>query len=375
MSEQTSVIILGAGPSGLAAAACLREKGVPFIVLERAGAVGSTWRDHYERLHLHTIKQFSALPGLPWPSTVPLYPSRAEVVAYLERYAAKLQIEPRFGCEVKNARHDGSQWIVRAGEAEIRARGLIVATGYNRVPKQPSWPGQERFRGEIIHSSAYRNGAAWKGKRALVVGLGNSGGEIALDLWEHGARTAISVRSPIHVVPRDLLGILPAQINSLFLLGRLPPKVADSIAVPLLRRVVGDLARFGLRRPALGPVSQVLEHGRIPLIDIGTVELIKQGLIQVFPGPRELTEEGVIFTDGRELPVDVIVLATGYRAALEGVLEHAERYVDERGYPRRHGVEAETPGLYFIGYRNPLTGQLHDISLESRRVAAALARS
>jgi indole-3-pyruvate monooxygenase len=374
MPEQTSVIILGAGPSGLAAAACLREKGVPFIVLERAGAVGSTWRNHYERLHLHTIKQFSALPGLPWPSTVPMYPSREEVVAYLERYAARFQIAPRFGCEVKSARHDGSRWIVRAGEEELRAPALIVATGYNRVPKQPTWPGQDRFRGSILHSSAYKNGASHRGKSALVVGIGNSGGEIAIDLWEHGATTAISVRSPIHVVPRDLFG-LPAQVNSLFLLGRLPPKIADRIANALLSRVLGDLSRYGLPRPELGPVSQVLEKGRIPLLDIGTVELVKQGLIKIFPAPRELTETGVVFTDGREIPVDVIVLATGYRAALEDVLENAERYVDERGYPRRHGVEAETPGLYFIGYRNPLTGQLHDIAAEARRIAGAVGRS
>lgn len=375
MPEQTSVIILGAGPSGLAAAACLREKGVPFIVVERAGAVGSTWRNHYERLHLHTVKHFSALPGLPWPATVPMYPSREEVVAYLERYARKFQIAPRFGCNVESARHDGSRWIVRAGEDELRAPALIVATGYNRVPKQPSWPGQERFRGSVIHSSAYKNGADHRGKRALVVGIGNSGGEIALDLWEHGAETAMSVRSPVHVVPRDLLGLLPSQVNSLFLLGRLPPKVADKIAGTLLAQVIGDLSPYGLHRPAIGPISQVVEKGRIPLIDIGTVELIKQGQIKVFPGPRELTEEGVIFTDGREMQVDLIVLATGYRAALEGVLEHAERYVDERGYPRRHGEEAETPGLYFIGYRNPVTGQLHDIAQESRRVAAAIARS
>jgi indole-3-pyruvate monooxygenase len=375
MAEQTSVIILGAGPSGLAAAACLREKGVPFLLLERAGAVGSTWRAHYERLHLHTIKHFSALPGLPWPATVPMYPSREDVVAYLERYAAKFQIEPRFGCNVESARHDGSQWVVRAGEAEIHAPALIVATGYNRVPRLPTWPGQDRFRGSLLHSSAYKNGAAYRGKRALVVGLGNSGGEIALDLWEHGAETALSVRSPVHVVPRDLLGLVPAQVNSLFLLGRLPPRIADRIATALLGRVVGDLSPYGLHRPKLGPITQVLEKGRIPLIDIGTVELIKQGVLKVFPGPRELTEEGVIFTDGREIPVDLIVCATGYRAALEGVLADAARHVDERGYPRRHGEEAETPGLYFIGYRNPLTGALHDIAQQSRRVAAAIARS
>lgn len=374
MPEQTSVIILGAGPSGLATAGCLREKGVRFVVVEGAGTVGSTWRSRYERLHLHTIKQFSALPGLPWPATVPTYPSRDEVVAYLERYAAKFQIEPRFGVDVTSARYDGAQWVVRAGEDEIRARSLVVATGYNRVPKVPSWPGQERFRGEILHSSEYRNGAAWKGKRALVVGIGNSGGEIAIDLWEHGAETAISVRSPVHVVPRDLFG-LPAQVNSLFLLGRLPPKIADRIANALLGRVIGDLSRFGLRRPTLGPVSQVLETGRIPLIDVGTIELVKQGRLQIYPGPRELTEDGVIFTDDREIKADVLVLATGFRAALEGFLENAERYVDERGYPRRHGVEAETPGLYFIGYRNPLTGALHDIALEARRIAQALSRS
>ena len=374
MPEQTSVIILGAGPSGLAVAGCLREKGVPFVVVERAGAVGSTWRNHYERLHLHTIKQFSALPGLPWPSTVPMYPSRAEVVAYLERYAAKFRIEPRFGLDVTSARHDGARWVVRAGAEEIHAGALVVATGYNRVPKQPTWPGQSTFRGEIIHSSAYKNGAAWKGKRALVVGIGNSGGEIAIDLWEHGAETAISVRSPVHVVPRDLFG-LPAQVNSLFMLGRLPPKIADRIANALLGRVIGDLSRHGLHRPTLGPVSQVLETGRIPLIDVGTIELVKQGRIRIFPGPRELTEDGVVFTDDREIKADLIVLATGYRAALEGFLEDAERHVDERGYPRRHGVEAGTPGLYFIGYRNPLTGALHDIAVEARRVAQALSRS
>jgi cation diffusion facilitator CzcD-associated flavoprotein CzcO len=372
MAEETSVVVIGAGPSGLAAGACLRGRGTPFVILEQAGEVGSSWRRHYERLHLHTIKQFSALPRMPFPDEVAMYPSRAEVVAYLDRYAQHFRLAPRFGHAVTSARRDGSRWVVRAADAEIRSRALVIASGYNRVPKVPEWPGRERFGGAVVHSSEYRSGESFRGKRALVVGIGNSGGEIALDLWECGATTALSVRSPVHVVPRDLLGI-PAQVNSLFGLGRLPPKVADRIAGFLMPRVVGDLSRFGLRRPEIGMVTQVVEKGRIPLIDIGTVALIKQGKIAVVPGPTAFTEGGMTFTDGRELPLDLVVLATGYRPALDGFLDRASELVDDRGYPRWHGVEAPGfPGLYFIGFRSPLTGALHDIAREAERIAAAI---
>ena len=367
-ADETEVIVIGAGPAGLAVGACLRDQGVPFEILEQADAVGSSWRRHYERLHLHTVKQFSALPLLPWPASVPMYPSRAQMVEYLERYAERFRLAPRFGEAAARARHDGSRWVVQTAAGERRARALVVATGYNRVPRLPALPGQERFEGEILHSSAYRSGARFRGKRALVVGLGNSGGEIAIDLWEHGADTTLAVRSPVHVVPRDFHGV-PAQIASLFLLGRLPPEIADPIALWVADRTVGDLSRWGLCRPEVGPAAQVIRQGRIPLIDIGTVELIKQGHIHVTPGPRELTARGVIFTDGRELPFDVIVMATGYRAGLEDFLEDAARYTDARGYPRWHGAPTPAPGLFFIGFRNPITGALHDISREAPRIA------
>src|SRR6188474_2496195 len=104
MVEETDVIVLGAGPAGLAVGACLRDRGVPFVMLEQAAQVGSAWRRHYERLHLHTIKQLSALPMVPWPATVPMYPSRAQVVDYLVRYAERFRLEPRFGQAVIHAR-------------------------------------------------------------------------------------------------------------------------------------------------------------------------------------------------------------------------------------------------------------------------------
>lgn len=371
MSERVDIVVIGAGPAGLATAACLGELGVECVVLEREREVGSTWRRHYERLHLHTVKQHSALPMMPWAKTVPTYPSRREVVEYLDAYADRFRLRPRFGQRVVSARRAGGGFRVRTDDAELSARFLVVATGYNRTPKRPTWPGMDRFRGAILHSSEYKTGAAWKGRRALVVGVGNSGAEIALDLWEHGAHTDVCVRSPVHVVPRDLFGV-PAQISGL-MFSRLPPKVADRISLALLDRAVGDLSPWGFRRPAIGPISQVIERGRVPLIDVGTIEMIKQGKIGVVPGIDRFTASGVVLSDGREREYDLVLLATGYRAALEDLLEGAGDLVDDRGYPRVHGAEA-APGLYFVGFRNPPTGQLRDIALEAARVAADVKR-
>ncbi|MEZ4408159.1 MAG: NAD(P)/FAD-dependent oxidoreductase [Polyangiales bacterium] len=371
MPADPDVIVLGAGPAGLAAAACLSARGLSHVIVERAPTVGSRWRSHYERLHLHTAKQLSALPMMPWPREVSNYPSRAQVVDYLEAYAQRFKLAPRFGLTAHDAHRDGDRWIVPTREGDtLRARALVVATGYNRAPHTPTFEGRDRFAGEVLHSGEYRNGNAYRGKRALVVGVGNSGAEIALDLWESGATTALSARSPQHVLPRDVFGI-PAQVNSVLFLSRMPTRVADRFALAVSDRFIGDLSRYGLPRPELGPIS-LLKRGRVPLMDIGTVALIKQGHVKVYPGPARFTEDGVTFTDGRSAPFDVVVLATGYRAALDEVLRDASAVVDERGFPKVFGAEA-APGLYFIGYRNPITGQLHDIALEAERVAAHLA--
>lgn len=370
-------IVLGAGPSGLATVACLRARGLTATVLERNQQVGSSWRNHYERLHLHTTKRYSALPMLPFPDDVPIYPSRAQVVEYLDRYAARFGIIPRFGESVSGAHHDGREWIVPTNLGEHRARSLVIATGYNRVPNVPEFVGREHFRGAVMHSGEYRNGSAFRGKRALVVGAGNSGAEIALDLWESGAETSLAIRGPLHVVPRDAWGI-PAQYNAIHFFSRIPPRVADRIALTIANRLYGDLTPFGLRRPEIGPITQVLREKRIPLIDIGTIALIKQGKIRVLPGPRTFTPDGMVFDDGREAPFDLVVLATGYRAGIDGVLADPTPDIDARGNPQRFGEESATPGLYFVGYRNPLVGQLYDIGREAERIAthiAALRRS
>src|SRR5689334_8648656 len=177
MTSGQDAIIIGAGPAGLACAAALKARGLSATVLEKAGTIGAVWRRHYDRLHLHTDRGHSGLPGLPMPHDYPRYPSRAQLVAYLEAYARQFDIRPRFDTVVSRVAREGRDWRVEsAGGESISARIVIVATGIADAPYRPSWPGMEAFQGDIIHSSDYRNPVAFAGKRVLVVGFGNSGG-------------------------------------------------------------------------------------------------------------------------------------------------------------------------------------------------------
>src|SRR6185437_11642438 len=198
------VIIIGAGPAGLACAAAMRTLGLNATVLEKAGTVGSVWRLHYDRLHLHTDRDHSGLPGMAMPRDYPIYPSRAQVVEYLEAYARRFDVRPHFNTVVRRVERGGEGWSVETDGGALVAPVIVVATGIATAPYRPSWPGMETFRGDAVHSSEYRNAAAFAGKRVLVVGFGNSGGEIALDLAEAGIDVALAVRSPVQIIPRDL---------------------------------------------------------------------------------------------------------------------------------------------------------------------------
>ncbi|MGB5809597.1 MAG: NAD(P)-binding domain-containing protein, partial [Polyangiales bacterium] len=244
--------------------------------------------------------------------------------------------------------------------------------GYNRAPYLPTWPGQDTFRGEILHSDAYRNGERWRGKRVLVIGSGNSGAEIAIDLVEHGATAAICIRGPIHFVARDVAGGIPAQVVGIAL-SRLPPRIADHLGVMTSKMMFGDLSSFGIRRPKMGPITQINTLGRVPLIDVGTIELVRNGTLAVLPGIQRFDESGVEFVDGRHEDFDVVVLATGFRGAIEEFLDDAESYLNERGYPKLLGADAKHPGPYFVGFGNPPTGLLREINQHARAIGAKVA--
>ena len=351
-------LVIGAGPAGLAVAACLRKCGVPFDIVEQANCLGASWRRHYDRLHLHTAKGHSALPYLEFPQETPRYPSRDEMIAYLERYARHFGIAPYFEQRVESVRYVDREWVTTTPTCLYRSKRVIVATGYNAVPQVPQWSGQECFHGRLVHSSEYRNGAGFRGQDVLVVGLGNSGGEIAIDLCEYGARVALAVRGAVNVIPREILGLPVLTIS--IALSRLPPRVADVLAAPLIRFTIGDLSKSNLRKPPVGPITQVVTTSRVPLIDIGTLKLVREGRIAVLGGVRSVDESGaVIFEDGSSRHFDAMVLATGFRPGLERFLEAAPG----------------ATGLYFCGFRVSATGMLRDIAIEARRIAHDIVRS
>ena len=364
------IVVVGAGPAGLAVSACLRREGLEHVVLEREWTIGSAWHRHYDRLHLHTTKTYSGLPMMPWPKAAPRYPSREQVVQYLQAYAAEHHIEPRLGVTVHAVQRRGRRFRVDTSGGVMTPRVVVMATGYNGVPKLPSVPGLDGFRGTAIHAGVYKNAAPYRGKRTLVVGCGNSGAEIALDLAAQGVDVAMVVRGPVHVIPRDMFG-RPTQHTNV-MLSHLPLGLRDAIAVAAMGLVVGDLSRWGIVRPAVGPNRMIEASGRVPILDLGTIAMVKQGKIRVLPAVQDILPDAVRFAGGAVHPFEAIIFATGYTPDLGKVIEGFEAIADARGRPHRFGEETGIAGLYFVGFKNPPTGALREIALEAPRVAHAI---
>jgi cation diffusion facilitator CzcD-associated flavoprotein CzcO len=366
------VLIIGAGPAGLATAGSLAQCGMQARLIEGAANIGASWRGHYDRLHLHTLKTWSAMPGMRFPPDTPRYPSRQQMIDYLEAYAGRFGIHAEFGRQVQQIKAEGDGWTaVTASGKAYRARHLVVATGANRVPRMPAVDGQPLFAGTVLHSQAYRNAAPFSGQRVLVVGLGNSAAEIALDLAQRGVAVALSVRSPQNIVYRDVLGV-PVQLTAL-LLSRLPASWSDAVSSLLRDLSVGDLRRWGIRTPALAPMRQVREYGRAPLIDTGTVACIKRGEIGVHAALARFVPHGVAFDDGSEAAFDAVIFATGYQPQLAPLFPDQPLTLDADGLPREEIGSGAQAGLYFVGFdTHSPEGMLRRIALQAQQVAGVI---
>lgn len=368
-------IVVGAGPGGLAVAAMLQRGGVETVVVDRADGVGAAWRAHYERLHLHTVRWLSNLPGLRIPRRYGKWVARDDVVRYLEEYATHHRLEVRLTTEITRLDRSGDEWVLRSPQGDLTATYVVVATGFNQTPVLPDWPGAGEFTGELLHASSYRNATPYVGKDVLVVGSGNTGAEIALDLIEAGAHSVrVSVRTPPHIVRRQQNGVANPTLG--VALRRLPAPVIDWIAGALRRVTVGDLTEFGLATPTDGLVERVLRDDAIPLVDMGFLDALKAGQVEIVAAVDGFDGDRVLLSDGEALQVDAVVAATGYRRDLDplvghlGVLGGGDRPVVRGG-----ATAPGSPNLWFTGYTNPISGMFRELGIDAKRIARAVVRA
>lgn len=373
-------VIVGAGPSGLATAACLKEKGVPSVILERSNCMASLWQlKTYDRLRLHLPKQFCELPLMGFPTGFPTYPSKQQFVDYLEAYARKFDIKPRFNETVSQAEYDPTLGFwrvtsvgVKGKEMEYVCRWLVVATGENAEAMMPEMEGMGEFSGDIRHTSLYKSGEEFRGKRVLVVGCGNSGMEVCLDLCNHNARPSLVVRDTVHVLPQEMLGTSTFGL-SMWLLKWFPLRLVDRFLLIVSWLMLGDTARFGLARPHLGPLQLNNLSGKTPVLDVGTLAKIKSGDIKVRPSIKSLKRHAVEFVNGTTENFDAIILATGYKSNVPSWLKEKVMFSEKDGYPRRpfpNGWKGEY-GLYAVGFtKRGLLGT----SMDAIRIAEDIQR-
>jgi putative flavoprotein involved in K+ transport len=373
-SDDGAVIVIGGGPAGLAAAAALGAEGVPCRVLDRGERTGDSWRYLYDRLRLHTSRAKSGLPGLPIPAEFGRWVMRDDVVAYLEGYARHHQLSIEHGVTAERIEQEDGLLNVGTSAGTRVARWVVVATGYNNVPSIPGWARDGRFAGRVLHTREYRNPTPFRGCRVLVVGSGNSGAEIAQDLAEQGIEVSIAIRTPPSIMPRAIAGV-PTQVIGI-LLRPLPPRLVDPAMAFTNLVMRGNLRRYGMPGPPRHTYSHFLEAGVTPILDVGFVRMLKAGRIKVVPAVEGLDEGGAVLAGGGRVDVDVVLLATGYQRALEPLVGHLG-LLDRRGLPMVHGerMHPDVPGLYFIGFTNPISGNFREIAHNAPQIARAIRRA
>jgi indole-3-pyruvate monooxygenase len=369
--KETTTLIIGASISGLACAASLKKKNIEFLVIEKSAQVATPWRNHYERLHLHTSKQFSNLPYKKFDNNIPRYPSKMQLIAYLEDYQKTFGIAPLFNTEAISIYRQDDYWITETSNGIFKSRFLIMCTGPYGSARKIAIKGMETFPGKILHSSAYKTAKDFSGQRVLVIGFGNSACEIAIDLVEQQAFPSMSVRSPVNVIPREVFGIPVLQLS--IYMSKLPPRFADAMNAPLIRLLIGNIKKLGLRKKSYGPFVEINNHQSVPLIDIGTIAHIRKGNIKILGEIDHISNKSVHFKNGTVQEFDTIVAAIGYDKNFS-VLKGLD---DERFKDLDYSVDNQQyfgkDGLYFCGFWITPTGAIREIALDAQKIAKDIA--
>ena len=372
------ICIVGAGSSGVCAGKALQERGIAFQIFEKGTQLGGMWRyendngqsSAYRSLHIDTSRKSLGYPDFPIPAHLPDYLSHEQMCAYLESYADRFGVRERvrFRSEVQRVepRADGRWQVTLADGASRDWRAVVVANGHLWSPRWPRFAG--RFEGRQMHSHHYRTASPFEGQRVLVVGIGNSAVDIAVDLCRSARRVCLSTRRGAWLMPKYIMGI-PTDRWSGFLNRhlRLPTRWTRTIVSRLAFLAIGDQRRFGIPRPA-HPVWR--EHA---CVSQDLLSCVGHGWIAIKPDVRELQGDAVSFADGSREGFDTIVYATGYDTRFPfldpdvfAVSDHEARLYRRIAVPGR-------PGLYFIGLVQPIGPTIPLVEVQARWLAAVLA--
>lgn len=336
-TDTLPVCIIGAGPAGLSAARALRRLGVPYDQYERHSDVGGIWDPDnpgtpmYESAHFISSRRVSGFYDFPMPDTFPDYPSNRQILSYTRDFARTFGLYDaiRFDSPVHSVTGDGQDWTVTVSDGTTgHYRAVIHATGVTWTPRMPVHPGT--FDGEIRHSVTYRDAAEFRGKRVLIVGLGNSGADIACDAAVNADAAFVSVRRGYHLVPKHLFGLPTDEWAARG--PQIPLRFERPLMRWLLRLTQGDLTRYGLPKPD----HKLFESH--PLLNSQLLHYLQHGDIAIRPDIARLDGSRVHFTDGSSEEIDLILYATGYDWSMP--------YLDEKYHRWNNG----RPEMYLTAF-------------------------
>jgi len=368
------VIIIGAGLNGLAAAHDLQQSGIDPLILDSSQQKAAPWRNRHGELRLNTHRLISYLPGMRIPQEYGAFPRRDDIVEYLEAYERHFHLNIERGVRVERIDRTGDCWLLKTSSGNWKAHQVIVATGHERVPVIPEWPGKNEFTGDILHAADFGSAGRFQGKRVLVVGAGNSGVDV-LNHLTRGNTSAlwVSVRKGPTVLPTYALGF-PLQLLAP-LMRHLPAKVVDFMMSATERIFLGDLKKFGLSQHPDGVATRLLKEGVAPAFDDGFVNALKAGEVTVVPAVRRFDGEEVVFENGETIRSDAVICATGYRPGLEDMVGDLG-VLDDLGLPKQSGAipNQDHSGLWFMGMKPRLPGVFYTARFEAKALSQAVVK-
>lgn len=375
------VCVIGAGLSGLAVAHALKERGIPFVCLEKAPDVGGIWRQPgagergpgYLSLHLNTAKQLTGYADFPMPSSYPLYPRHSQFAAYLRSFAewAGLLGHVELRTEAVSVRQDADGgWTVVSRDADgaetsRRFEQVVVASGHHTDPALPDPlpAGADSFTGTILHSLDYRDGGDFDGRRVVVVGLGASAVDIAADLSRHAEQTLLSVRRGLHIVPKQLFGMSVDEIAEAPWWTEMSFAEQRRWVERALLVARGRLGDYGLPEPDHPVFSSATT------LSDEILSRIRHGAVTPKPAIGSFDGDRVVFTDGTSVTADAVVYCTGFRMTFPFLPAGCPVAADGSVELYRRVVPADRPGLYFVGLVRPVGSITRLVEAQAQWVA------